>query len=255
MNKLLAYSFLVFTLSSCQPATTEQANSTGVGTQDIKLLCDPIDGQQAGDLYRYFTVLQVGTVSKSVVMMAACEAIEPKDYAKHQIPADAISAVGGWSAGSGDYVYAIAVRDEIVIRRAITDEAQLTQVYPYQDWAIWKAGTLTLKENWAPTMGGLYALDGQDKSWLVLVDKIAGQWMMKGAVLEGSLPPTEDIRMGFENFELKTFDNFKLDEDEHSFRSDWGIGKFVVKRDRMHIVFEEKGSHEADQLMMVKISN
>ena len=59
--------------------------------------------------------------------------------------------------------------------------------------------------------------------------------------------------MELEAFELTFFEDFKLEPDGEIFNSDWGSGKFVVKDDRMHILFEEKGRHVDEQLMMVKI--
>lgn len=78
--------------------------------------------------------LRLGTVSTTLDTIAACQFIERQDYARYGIPAEAVAACGGWWAGSGDYFYAVIDKgDEIVVMRAMEDEANPAGGYNYEE--------------------------------------------------------------------------------------------------------------------------
>ena len=54
----------------------------------------------------------------------ACETISPENYVSMEIPAKAISAVGGWFAGAGDYFYAVYEGAGVRIYYGWQDESQ-----------------------------------------------------------------------------------------------------------------------------------
>lgn len=61
-----------------------------------------------------------------------CDLFEPADYAKYEIPAEAISACGGWWAGGGDYFYAVVKEDVCTVMQGWQDEQQEDDGFHYE---------------------------------------------------------------------------------------------------------------------------
>lgn len=59
----------------------------------------------------------------------ACAEIDAKDWSSMGIPAKAVSAVGGWYAGGGDYFYVIPEGAGVQVYQGWQDEMQEDQGY------------------------------------------------------------------------------------------------------------------------------
>lgn len=242
-------------LSACggnTKATGEKADPE-TATDEVQFFCEELAGEEAETGPRYEVMLAWANGKVPVSVITSCATIAPSSYPDYQIPTNALTAVGGWWAGGGDYLYAVEEGSQILIKQGSVDEMQVTQDYGYQIIAILAEGKLTKVEP-GPTISGLYALGGHDTSWIVVVDRENGAWTAEGIEYKGMLPD-EDLLMSLESFELKPFENFAVSTDQKVFFSDWGQGKFMVENGLMHLVFEEKESHIAPTLRMEKISN
>lgn len=126
-------------LSACsgQEKTGEAAEEPkqAAPMQGITVALDCMDiGGENDDFPQRQVSLRLGTVSTTLDTIAACQLIERQDYARYGIPAEAVAACGGWWAGSGDYFYAtIDKGDEIVVMRAMEDEANPAGGYNYEE--------------------------------------------------------------------------------------------------------------------------
>ncbi len=99
----------------------------------VALDCMTIGGENE-DFPQRQVSLRLGTASTVLDTIAACQLIERQDYARYGIPAEAVAACGGWWAGSGDYFYAVIDKgDEIVVMRAMEDEANPAGRYNYEE--------------------------------------------------------------------------------------------------------------------------
>jgi hypothetical protein len=61
-----------------------------------------------------------------------CETINPESYEQHQIPLKAISAVGGWWAGGGEYLFVIEEDENYVVKKGEIFEESEDGNYNYQ---------------------------------------------------------------------------------------------------------------------------
>lgn len=69
-------------------------------------------------------VLKVDGKEQKIDTILACDVIAAADYQRHEIPATAVSACGGWWAGGGDYFYAIIENNQAVVYQGWQDEGQ-----------------------------------------------------------------------------------------------------------------------------------
>ena len=129
--------FLVF---SCQNESKPPAdpNPTGGGIQplensQVRLICSPTNdpnqepGYPQNEVFLYLAESKV-----KVADILACEKIDPNQYGDHQIPKNAIAAVGGWWAGSGDYVYIVEEDGNFVVKKGEIFEEQTDDSYHYE---------------------------------------------------------------------------------------------------------------------------
>jgi hypothetical protein len=116
--------FLLATLLfSCQPDRTSSDQEGENEALTIQLVCEDIGSD---DTQPYFGVYAIVNESKTKIkeITTMCENITTEEYPALEIPEDAISAVGGWWAGAGDYFYAAQNGETITFYYAGVDEMQ-----------------------------------------------------------------------------------------------------------------------------------
>lgn len=117
-------------------ATEETTSKSGLAPlekSDVQLICVPADDPNQESGYPQNEVFLYLAESKvKVADILACETIEPNQYADHQIPDEAIAAVGGWWAGSGDYVYVVEEKGNFVVKKGQVFEEQEDNSYHYK---------------------------------------------------------------------------------------------------------------------------
>lgn len=140
MNKF--YFFFVFLLLiGCQPEgkpkvpKKPKVNKPGelIQQDEVLLLCQPVKNPSMPELPETEVFLQLAENKTKVADVMDCEIILPKQFAEYDIPKNAISAVGGWWAGSGDYLYILEEDGEYVIKKTQVDEMQPDSAYQYQE--------------------------------------------------------------------------------------------------------------------------
>jgi|GEM_PF-3711799 len=228
---------------ACQTQFDSKKGQAQVNTSDrFKLSCVPIEGKTEEDLYRYTVNIEDGVRSQPLMLIPSCVFIDSSSYANYQIPAEAIAAVSSWWGGSGDFVYAIETKAGVLFRRAAVDEIQLVKDYGYMDWALWQKDSLIMYDpmNKMP-VSGLYMAGGHEVSYLLLLDKVGGDWRAEALELEGMLPPREDLRMKLADMNLKLISGFQLELEEGRFSAgDWGKGELIKEDGRYALLFHDK---------------
>lgn len=63
----------------------------------------------------------------------SCVEMTRSEYEKNNIPADAIIALGGWWAGSGDYYYLVLRGGKPVLYAGWQDEQQTDEGYHWEE--------------------------------------------------------------------------------------------------------------------------
>lgn len=119
----VAFLLCLFSWSACGPEDTSDATEA---VEDIlysvALTCEPQPEGEDGTPQN----VVMATVNENrtrIADIAACELLEEHQYAELGIPADALTAVGGWWAGSGDYIYATKdTLGELTFHHLVIDE-------------------------------------------------------------------------------------------------------------------------------------
>lgn len=243
-TKNLILSLLISSIVlACQTQLDDKAGQAQANTTStFKLNCVPIEGKTQEDVYRYTIFIEDGAHSQPLMIIPSCVFIDSSSYANYQVPTEAIAAVSSWWAGSGDFVYAIETKAGILFRRAAIDEMQLVKDYGYMDWALWQKDSLILYDpiDMMP-VSGLYLAGGHDISYLLLLDKVEGEWQAEALELDGMLPPREDLRMELEDMNLQLIPDFELEVESGRFSAgDWGEGELIKEEGRYVLLFHDK---------------
>ncbi|MEO1261630.1 MAG: hypothetical protein AAFZ15_22690 [Bacteroidota bacterium] len=136
------YLFLCIILFACKSEKAEkkyEERTQEVSTElieqpaDVLLLCKEVaTSAEEAEMPSYEVFFQLSESKVKVADILNCETITPDLYKQYQIPKNAISAVGGWWAGAGDYLYIIEEDGNYVIKKGDMDEARETDDYHYK---------------------------------------------------------------------------------------------------------------------------
>lgn len=113
---------------SCQDGSQKITADTGepLVAADIRMYCQPAavqDNTLGAPEHEVFVVMREKSVK--VADLLNCGALAPDEYGQYQVPADAVTALLGWWAGTGDIVYGRLEAGKLVIRKGmITEEAE-----------------------------------------------------------------------------------------------------------------------------------
>ncbi len=111
---------------------------------EVQLLCESLSDSDVAPLSAVYVLIQ-HKKTKLLNMSASCSYIAPDAYESYAIPAEALSAVGGWWAGVGDYLYARPDGASILIYHAAIDETMAGDAYPYELIATYANGKFLVK--------------------------------------------------------------------------------------------------------------
>ena len=149
----MKYTFIIlssiFLWAACKNEPTKQEPkkqpAAVIEQSDTYLFCQPVETtSEESDAPAYEVFLQLAESKWKVADILNCETISPDQYDQHQIPKQAISAVGGWWAGAGDYLYLMDQDSQFVVKKGGMDEAQEGVDYNYQEVAKYtKKGFMT----------------------------------------------------------------------------------------------------------------
>lgn len=107
MRNTLAILLFAATLA-CQPEKKNNTSSDGSATAqaplNIQLQCESISENEEDPMYSVYAI--VDDNKAKVAEIAVCDQIPVDSYNQYQIPEKALTAVGGWWAGYGSYIYA-----------------------------------------------------------------------------------------------------------------------------------------------------
>lgn len=83
-------------------------------------------GEDASGAPHYDVYVQYDSSKHKVGECNACAPLDLQDYHDYEIPKEAMAAVGGWFAGSGDYYYILSTKDDgIKVFAGWQDESQI----------------------------------------------------------------------------------------------------------------------------------
>lgn len=141
MKKIVFACFIATCLlAACKSDTSgnqsdgERANVTAaIDPGTIKLICSPVEEpNMEADAPKHEVFIQMGDSRIKIADILNCQAIEASAYEQYQIPSGALSAVGGWWAGAGDYLYVELQGDLFVVKQGEMFEEKTDNDYGYK---------------------------------------------------------------------------------------------------------------------------
>ncbi len=110
------FSLFILIFAGCKTDHSSAENRSGI--YQVELTCgEKSDAPSAG----VFAIVNANKTK--IANVNACDSIGVDAFSGLGIPADALNAVGGWWAGSGDYFYARkGGENEILFYHGVTDE-------------------------------------------------------------------------------------------------------------------------------------
>jgi hypothetical protein len=96
-----------------------------------QLLCEDLTVEPSSPVYAVY--LRVGErKTKIAEINSSCNNLAAEELATYEMPAEVLGAIGGWWAGSGDYIYAVLENNEVVVYQGSADEMQEAPGYNYR---------------------------------------------------------------------------------------------------------------------------
>lgn len=144
MKKILTL-LAIALLAGCRQDTNTNNQSVldSAPPLQVRLYCEDIAPGADQPQFAVYAIINESKAKITEIGMP-CQQIEPAEFANYQIPNEALSAVGGWWAGAGDYFYAKKEGKKIGIYYAGVDEAMEAPGFPYQKVATYDNGKFSV---------------------------------------------------------------------------------------------------------------
>lgn len=138
MQKFIVLSLFLSLFFACkndpsQQTSTEAIKGGIINHTNVLLLCQPAGQTDDGaDAPTHEVFLQMAENKMKVADILNCETLSPAVFEQYQIPKQAITAVGGWWAGAGDYLYIVEEGDYYVVKQGAMYEEKTDSNYDYK---------------------------------------------------------------------------------------------------------------------------
>lgn len=225
---------LLFALASCVSEPGREPSAF-----QVKLECQPVSQDESMPQSAVYAIVNQNKVKISA--MSTCDSIPFNQYEDYQIPQAALAAVGGWWAGSGDYLYAIEEEGKVAFYRAHADEMQEGNSYAYERIGLFENGRFDLQLPLrAEDLAGAYSQSNEEGSHILFVG--LKEDTIKAAFFEvdGVLPPVNQLNLLMAAMEPRPLEPFELNFTNMHFRCPLGEGEFARTNGGIAVIFREK---------------
>lgn len=243
MKKSILFFLLIGFLFSCKnDASLQQAEKpkpiAKAPELKAKLFCKTTEDAETA-MPKSMIFLRLGKDIFRIGALLNCANIELDNYQDYQIPVDALTAAGGWWAGSGDYFYVIKDAGKFVVKQGMMDEMQAADDYGYRTIATFSdAGEIIFTKG---QLTGLYTIGSHDEAYILALNLTAQDELVATLYeIDGMLPPEAEIERFLADFKMTKFEKFDVNLDNLTFDSDFGKGKFEMTSGFESVIFKEK---------------
>ena len=258
INRLITLCFLLI-LQACTSDSGEKKTNpkNDENAPKLSLVCQSeassMEGTPAHSVHLMFNDEKI-----KLADILACETFNKEDYSKYQMPANALDACGGWSAGGGEYFYLYQkTNGNYAVNYGQMYEEKETGKYDYTELIQIKKDD---KGNYAAfpkhqlkELTGVYTLGGHDQSWMLILKSNGQKIEATYHTINGMLPPADVLKNGkVELGDGQVLENFSVDFSDMVIESDIGKGQLenIFRRER--ITFFGIPSHLEDFLRVTK---
>jgi hypothetical protein len=243
MKKSILFFLAIGFISSCknEPKTQQPTKpKTTVKVPELKanLFCKTTEDAETA-LPKSIIFLELGADTFKIGTLLNCNQIKPNDYQNYQIPANALTAAGGWWAGSGDYFYVVKQDENFVVKQGMMDEMQAANEYGYRTVATFSnTGEITYAKD---QLTGMYTIGSHDEAYILALNLTSqDEFAATLYEIDGMLPPEAETERFLADYKMTKFEKFDVDLDKLTFDSDFGKGKFEMTQGFESVIFKEK---------------
>jgi hypothetical protein len=232
MRTVYIFTLVLGLLAACTAdPDNEQASNPANFRLSAEANANSDEGTPAFNVY-----LLVGNEKIKVADALACDSLSVEQYEQYGVPDEAISALGCFWAGSGDYFYAIPIKGGIRVYRGFMGEEMSQGEIVYTPLMEFEDGQphfdLGPKKD---ELVGTYALSQEEGSHILFVGLHEDTLIGEHFVLDGILPPVNQLNMLMTGLTPVDSVGLFLDEPKMYFTSSMGEGQFIRSRDGLEV--------------------
>ncbi|HHJ51170.1 MAG TPA: hypothetical protein ENJ88_09780 [Phaeodactylibacter sp.] len=262
---LLAGMLLTLFFNSCQNEQSKKAapndivEITNLPDERIYFECENVT--QLNDSSPHYEVFIIIADNKTKVGdIEMCDVLPPEQYAQHQIPPEAIQAIGGLADDTYTFIYAI--RDHwtgrILVKKGRHTEGQRDTSYNYRTILDFASQQLSANPKINPAqLVGAYGLDEGNHSYLFFVSMSKETLSAQLIELDRPLPAFDQIADALkEGGAIPEFlHGFDVNTQTLNFKAEHAKGKFVIPDNGpVTVVFEDRKDSKGSPLTLKKMN-
>lgn len=232
------FSFLALCLlaTACGPDERPAADGLIDDLAAVSLQCESLSADPTQPRFAVYAVLSESKVK--LAEMATCGPIDPSEYEQLNIPAEALTAVGGWWAGLGEYLYARQEGQQVVFYLGQLDESEDVPQPDYVPVATYAGQQFQiLRPLNQADLAGIYTYQAPDTAYVLFLGMRADSMDATLFYQSGQLPLPNQINQSLRDFSARPLPNFIFYLSNLSFDSDLGPGVIAWTPDSSQLIF------------------
>jgi hypothetical protein len=245
MRFFLLLSAVLLLLGACTSSSGD-----GQGEVYFRLYAERVS-EEDGDVPQSDVYLVANNEKIKVAEALACDSLPADVYGQYGIPERAFNALGCFWVGSGDYFYALRTDEGARVYHGYLGEGMPQEKVIYTPLMEFADGQpnfdLGPKRD---QLVGTYALSMEEGSHLLFVGLREDTLIGEHFVLDGVLPPVNQLNMLMTGLEPVDAAVLRLEEPKMFFTSSMGEGQFVRSRDGLEVwLYPENGYLRLEKIL------
>lgn len=237
LQLLLLATLLALSFYRCapEPATGDLPNP--------RLVCETAGNATGAPQSAVYTIIDQQKIK--IANIAACDSIPPAQFSDYGIPDSALTAAGGWHAGSGDYLYIVREADKLLYYQGWQDEMQEDEGYHYTRLGIYQGGNFELQlPPKREELVGTYILNQETGSHILFVGMHGDTLIGEHFVMDGILPPLNQLNVLMTGMAPQDSAALELMGQSFRFSSTMGDGTFKRVNDGLEVSLNLKDGQQ-----------
>ena len=224
-------------LMGCGPEETDLEAAKKAWSQ-VQLNCESLSDDEGLPRYAVYAMLQENKVKLAEV--SACDTVLPDDFAIKGIPANALTAVGGFWAGYQEYIYAIIEQEELRLFIGGMGEGEDHDKPQYTPLATYDNDRFKLLRPLHPAdLAGYYMHQGKDTSYVLFLGLKGPNLVSKIFATADPMPAQKVLQRALPEFASSPDMDFNCNLNGLDFDSGLGNGHIYWQRDSATVTFHQ----------------
>ncbi|MEL6660074.1 MAG: hypothetical protein AAFY48_06990 [Bacteroidota bacterium] len=235
MPKALLLLLISCCLFACGPDNSEQA-ARRADWSKVQLICETLSQSDEAPRSAVYALLQESKIKLAEI--SACDTVVAEDYAQLGIPKDALTAVGSWWAGYGEYIYAIIEEDALRLYIGGIGEESEAEHPQYAPLARYQGDQFQLLRPLHPAdLAGYYMHQGVDTSYVLFLGLKGPNLVSKLFATAEPLPAQKVLQRALPEFAASPDLEFNCNLNGLDFQSGLGDGQIYWQPDSAAVTF------------------